>query len=96
MSVFGVSADDVRSHARFRKKLNLPYPLLADTDHSVCEAYGVWQQKSMMGKKYMGIARTTYLIDPDGKVARVFEDVKSQGHGDQVAEALEELKRKRD
>ena len=88
-----MSADDVRSHQRFRKKLGLPYPLLADTDHKVCEAYGVWQQKSMMGKKYMGIARTTYIIDPDGKVARVFTDVKPQGHGDQIAEAFEELKK---
>ena len=83
----------MKSHARFRKKLGLPFPLLADPTHATCEAYGVWQQKSMMGKKYMGIARTTYIIDPDGKVARVFEGVKPQGHGDEVAEALEDLKK---
>ena len=90
-----MSADTAKSHQRFRKKLQLPFPLLADPQHGVCEAYGVWQEKSMMGKKYMGIARTTYIIDPDGKVARVFEGVKPQGHGEQVADAIDELRQAR-
>ena len=83
-----MSPDDVESHRKFKAKLQLPFTLLADTDHAVCEAYGVWQEKSMYGKTHMGVARTTYLIDADGLVSRVFEKVKPEGHGDEVAEAL--------
>ena len=86
-----MSPDGVRSHQRFKKKYDLPMTLLADTDHTVAEAYGVWEQKSMFGKKYFGIARTTYVIAPDGTIARVFEKVEPEGHGEQVAKALAEL-----
>lgn len=83
-----MSPDDVESHRKFKAKFQLPFTLLADTDHAVCEAYGVWQEKSMYGKTHMGVARTTYLIDAGGLVSRVFEKVKPEGHGDEVAEAL--------
>lgn len=77
--------------ARFKKKYDLPYPLLADTDHAVCEAYGVWGEKKFMGKTFMGISRTTYLIDPQGKVAHVFEKVSAAGHSAEVLARLREL-----
>ena len=89
--VLGVSPDSIESHARFKKKYDLPYQLLADTDHAVAEAYGVWQEKSMFGRKYMGVARTTFVIDTDGRVARVFENVKPEDHGVEVAEAVAAL-----
>ena len=91
--VLGVSPDSVKSHQRFKARYSLPFTLLADTDHAVGEAYHVWKQKSMFGKKYMGNERTTYLIDPDGRLARVFEKVDPSGHGDAVAKALESAKR---
>ena len=90
--ILGASADSVESHRKFKEKYDLPYTLLADTDHSIAEAYGVWQKKSMFGKKYMGIARTTFLIAPDGRIARVFEGVNPLGHAAQVAEAIEALR----
>lgn len=86
--VLGISPDDVKSHQKFRKKYALPYSLLADTEHAVADAYGVWQQKTFMGKKYMGNARTTFVIAPDGTIERVFEKVTAEGHGDEVAKAL--------
>lgn len=86
--VLGISADSVESHAKFRKKYNLTYPLLADTDHTVSDAYGVWGPKTLFGVKYDGISRTTFVIDEDGRIARVFQKVKSEGHGEQVAAAL--------
>jgi peroxiredoxin Q/BCP len=89
--VIGVSGDSVKKHANFKAKYDLPFTLLADTDHEICKAYGVWKQKSMFGKKYMGIERTTFLIDRKGKVARVFEKVQTVGHGDEVARAVEAL-----
>ena len=64
--VYGISPDSVASHAKFKKKFDLPFPLLADTDHAVCEAYGVWNEKSMYGKKYMGVTRSHVVIGPDG------------------------------
>ena len=88
----GVSPDDERSHGKFRKKHRLPFPLVADTDHAVCEAYGVWKEKSMYGRKYMGVERTTFVIDADGRVARVFEKVRPAGHANAVARALDELR----
>lgn len=91
--ILGVSADDVRSHCRFKEKHGLPYTLIADTDHKVAEAYGVWQEKSMFGRKYMGIVRTTFIIDPDGRIARVFEKVQPIGHAKKVLKALGELVR---
>jgi peroxiredoxin Q/BCP len=89
--VLGVSGDSVKRHANFRKKYNLPFTLLADTDHAICKAYGVWAQKSMFGRKYMGIERATFIIDKKGKVARVFEKVSPMGHADEVAKAIAEL-----
>jgi peroxiredoxin Q/BCP len=86
--VLGISADSVQSHAKFKKKYELPYTLLADTEHKVSDAYGVWGPKSIFGVKYDGISRTTFLIDEEGRVAKVFEKVKSAGHGDEVAAAL--------
>jgi peroxiredoxin Q/BCP len=90
--VLGVSPDDAKSHTRFVGKFNLPFPLLADTDHGVAEAYGAWAEKSMYGRKYMGIVRSTFLIDGDGKVAAVWPKVKVTGHVDEVREALAALK----
>jgi len=89
--VFGVSTDDVASHAKFRDKYGLNFPLLADTDHSVAEKYGAWREKNMYGKKSMGVQRSTYLIDRDGKVAQVWKRVQVEGHDQQVLEALREL-----
>ena len=88
--VLGISPDSVRSHAKFRDKFRIPYPLLADTAHAVAERYGVWQEKQMYGRKYMGNVRTTFVVDPDGVVAHVFEKVKSDGHAEQVAMLLEQ------
>ena len=88
--VIGVSGDSVKKHSSFKAKYNLPFTLLADTDHEVCKAYGVWKQKSMFGKKYMGIDRTTFVIDRKGKVAKVFEKVSVVGHAGEVAQAVEE------
>ena len=89
--MLGVSPDDVKSHQKFRAKYRLPYSLLADTEHQVAEAFGVWKEKSLMGHKYWGIDRTTFLIDPAGGVARVFEKVNPDGHANEVASALAEL-----
>ncbi|HEX7090983.1 MAG TPA: thioredoxin-dependent thiol peroxidase [Longimicrobiales bacterium] len=86
--VLGVSPDSVESHRRFKEKYGLDFPLLADTDHRVAEAYGVWQQKSMYGRTYWGVARTTFLIDEEGRIARVFEKVKPAGHAAEVLEAV--------
>lgn len=69
--VLGISPDDVKSHAKFKQKFNLPFPLLADTDHTVCEAYGVWGEKSMYGKKYMGVTRSHVVVGPDGRLVDV-------------------------
>src|SRR5688500_12532992 len=90
--VFGVSPDPVADVKRFADKFQLNFPLLADADHSVAEKYGVWQEKSMYGKKYMGVARTTFVIGPDGKIARVFEKVKPEGHDQEVLAALREMR----
>lgn len=89
--VVGVSPDTVKSQAKFKDKFGLPFTLLADEDHKIAEAYGVWKEKSMYGRKYMGVERTTFLIDANGKIARVFEKVKPAGHAQQVLEALESL-----
>ena len=86
--VLGVSPDEVASHVKFRMKYRLNFPLLADEDHAVAEAYGVWKEKSMYGKKYMGIERSTFLIGPDGMVVEAWRKVSATGHADLVAEAL--------
>ena len=87
--VLGISPDGVESHRRFREKFSLPYPLLADEDHAVADAYGAWGEKSMYGKKYSGVLRTTFIIDAAGSVRRVFEKVKPAGHAAEVLEALQ-------
>src|SRR5918993_1702465 len=86
--VLGVSILDESSKATFADKHGLTFPLLADADHEVAEKYGVWQKKSRYGRSYMGIVRTTYLIGPDGKVAQRWDNVKVDGHVDEVAEAI--------
>ena len=86
--VLGVSPDDERSHAKFREKYRLPFRLLADTDHDVAEAYGVWGEKSYMGRTYFGVSRSTFVIDEEGKVKKVFPKVKPGEHADDVLAAL--------
>ena len=86
--VLGVSPDSVQSHDRFAQKYNLPFALLADTDHQVAEAYGVWVEKSMYGKKYMGIQRATFLVGEDGRIKHIWPKVKPEDHAAQVLEAL--------
>ena len=88
--VLGVSADSVESHKKFKSKFDLNFPLLADTDKKIVEAYGTWKEKSMYGKKYMGIERTTYVIDKEGKISHIFPKVKVAEHYDEVLAALEE------
>ena len=91
VTVLGVSADDVASHVKFRDKYKLNFPLLADTDHKVAEKYGAWREKNMYGKKSMGIQRSTYLIDAEGKVAQVWKKVNVDGHDEAVIAAIDEL-----
>jgi peroxiredoxin Q/BCP len=86
--VIGVSADDTESHIKFKVKYKLPFKLLSDTSKKTLLDYGVWQEKSMYGRKYMGIARTTFVIDENGKIERVFEKVKVNGHIDEVLNSL--------
>ncbi len=90
--VLGVSPDDEKHHQQFIAKYGLPFQLLVDADHAVAEKYGAWGEKSMYGRKYFGIVRSTFLIDPEGKVAKVWPKVKVDGHLDQVLEALAERK----
>jgi peroxiredoxin Q/BCP len=91
--VFGVSPDSVKSHQKFRDKFSLPFPLLADAEHRVADAYGVWGPKKFMGREYMGVDRTTFIIGPDGRIARVFDKVRPAGHALELLEALRELKK---
>jgi peroxiredoxin Q/BCP len=86
--VLGVSPDDEGSHVKFKNKYDLPFTLLADTDHSVAEEYGVWGEKSFAGKKYKGVSRSTFVIDADGNVKKVMHDVKPATHADEVLAAL--------
>ncbi len=89
--VLGVSPDSVKSHLKFIEKFNLPFLLLADEDKKICEAYGVWVEKSMYGRKYMGVGRTTFVINKEGKIAKIFEKVKPEGHEKEVLECLKAL-----
>jgi len=91
VTILGVSPDSVKSHVKFKEKYQLPFPLLADEDHQVCNAYGVWGPKKFMGREYEGVLRTTFLIDTNGKIARVFEDVRPSEHSAEVLEALKNL-----
>ena len=86
--VLGVSPDSETSHVKFKEKYGLPFTLLADEDHAVSEAYGVWVEKNMAGKRYMGVERSTFVIDADGNVAKVMRRVKPDTHAEQVLEAL--------
>lgn len=88
VTILGVSPDTVKAHAKFKAKYNLPFPLLADVEHKVCELYEVWALKKFMGREYMGVLRTTFLIDADGRIVKVFEDVKPAGHSAEVLAAL--------
>jgi thioredoxin-dependent peroxiredoxin len=89
--IIGMSADSVESHKKFAQKYKLPFNLLSDEGKEVIEKYGVWQEKSMYGKKYMGIVRTTFIIDSSGKISNVFPKVKVEEHNQEVIEALKEL-----
>jgi peroxiredoxin Q/BCP len=89
--VIGVSPDTVEAQKKFADKLGLEFTLLADADHAVAEKYGAWVEKSMYGKKYMGVQRATFIIDPKGKIARVFPKVSPKTHDDVVLKALSEL-----
>jgi peroxiredoxin Q/BCP len=88
-----VSPDPAKKHLKFKAKYGLTYPLVADTEHVVCERYGVWAQKSMFGKKYWGVNRTTFVIDATGRIARVFEKVTPEGHAAEVGDAVKALSR---
>ncbi len=89
--ILGVSPDGDKSHQKFISKFKLPFTLLSDEEKSLCKTYGVWVQKSMYGKEYMGVARTTFLIGKDGKIAKIFEKVKTDIHNDEVLETLKAL-----
>ena len=91
-AVIGISRDSVASHDTFKAKYKLPFPLASDEDGKVCEAYGVWVEKSMYGRKYMGIERSTFLIDANGVVRKLWRKVKVPGHAQDVLEAAEALK----
>jgi len=86
--ILGVSPDSVESHKKFEKKYNLNFDLLSDENKVVLEKYDVWKEKNMYGRKYMGVVRTTYIIDPDGKIKKIFNKVKVNGHNKEVLEAL--------
>ncbi len=89
--VLGISRDDIVSHQRFAAKFHLTFPLLSDPDASVCKAYGVYKQKSMYGRTYWGIERTTFIIDPQGRIAQIFPKVSVDGHTEAVFDALRQL-----
>lgn len=86
--VLGVSKDTVKSHKKFAEKYNLPFPLLADEDTGVCQAYGVWGMKKFMGREYMGISRMSFLIDEKGNVAKIYDEVKPKEHTQDVAKDI--------
>ncbi len=86
--ILGISVDSVKSHAKFANKYNLPFPLLSDENRSIVQAYGVWGQKSFLGRKYMGTHRVTFLIDPDGRIKKIWPNVKPAEHAKEVLEFL--------
>ncbi len=90
-AVVGVSADDAGAHQKFAQKHGLNFPLLVDPDKAMLEAYGAWGEKQMYGRRYMGVSRITYVIDPEGRVAKVWPKVTAEGHADEVRAALAEL-----
>lgn len=86
--IIGVSVDEVKAQAKFRKKYELPFTLLADAEHKAAEKYGIWVEKSLYGRKYMGVERSTFLIDKNGKIAKIWPKVKTKGHAEEVLAAL--------
>ncbi len=92
--VIGVSADSVESHKKFKEKYNLNFPLLSDEKHKVLQKYGVWKERNLYGKKFMGTERTTFIIDENGKIAHIFRKVKVDGHTEEVLKKLDELTQK--
>jgi peroxiredoxin Q/BCP len=88
VTILGVSPDSPKSHAKFKAKYNLPFSLLADEDHAVCELYGVWGRKKFMGREYDGVLRTTFLIDAHGDLVRIFENVKPADHSQEILQLL--------
>lgn len=89
--VLGVSPDSVASHQKFKKKFDLPFTLIADEGHHIAERYGVWQPKKFAGREFLGVKRTTFIIGRDGRIARIFRDVKPRGHAEEVKDALVKL-----
>ena len=89
--IVGASPDNAKAQAKFAEKYGLNFPLLADEDHAVADAYGVWKEKSMYGKKYWGVERTTFVVDREGKIARIFRKVRPAGHAEQVREFVATL-----
>jgi len=86
--IVGVSPDTPNAQAKFKQKFSLPFTLLADSDHKAAENYGVWKEKSMYGKKYMGVERTTFIIGPDGRIKKIFPKVRVEGHAEEVLAAI--------
>lgn len=86
--ILGVSADSIKSHKKFAEKYELPFPLLSDETKAVCEAYGVWGMKKFMGREYMGISRQSFLIDEQGKLSKIYEEVKAKEHAEEVRKFL--------
>jgi thioredoxin-dependent peroxiredoxin len=95
-AIWGISPDGSGSHAAFRAKFGLPFTLLSDEDHAVAEAYNAWQQRQNYGRTYMGIVRSSFLVDPDGRIARTWPKVKADGHAAEVLQALQEAQSARD
>lgn len=92
VTVLGVSPDSPKSHKKFAEKYGLPFTLLADEDHAMAEAFGVWGEKKFMGRAYMGVERTSFLVNPDGEIAKVYEKVKPAGHAQEVLADLAALR----
>lgn len=90
--VFGVSKDDLKSHAKFTEKFELPFVLISDNDGSICDSFGTWVEKKNYGKTYMGIERATYLVDADGTIRQIWRNVKANGHAEEVLEEVKKLK----
>lgn len=86
--ILGISPDSAKSHQKFTEKYSLPFPLLVDSDHKIAEKYGVWVEKSMYGKKYFGIERSTFIIGPDGRIQKIYRKVKVDGHSDSILSEL--------
>lgn len=87
--ILGISPDDAASHLKFRKKYNLPFPLLADPQHKIIEQYGVWGEKNLYGRKYMGLHRTTFVIDENGKIEKIFLRPKNKAHAEEIIAAVQ-------